>query len=189
MKRLQSLKFLFFSVIFIACFASCTPDETYSRTEVSNISVKLKSTIGDLNKVYVEIEDVQLKVKEDDNATNAWISLNAVNTGTYNIFDFREHSELELVDNFEIESTYIYEIRLVLGDNSFIDLNNTLYSLDILNLGNAIPSNLVKIELLPNRLYDFIINIDIDESVSFNEDENMMVLNPKLYTEIRQLRY
>ncbi len=94
-----------------------------------------------------------------------------------------------MVDNFEIESTYIYEIRLVLGNNNFIDLNNTLHSLDVSTLGNATPSNLVRTELVKHRFYDFVIDIDIDESVSFNEDENMMVLNPKLYTEIRQIQY
>ena len=84
---------------------------------------------------------MQLRVKEDDNASNAWISLNAINSGTYNIYDLNEDSELLLADNFEIESTHIYEIRLVLGDNNFIDLNNILYSLDVTDTGNSKPSN------------------------------------------------
>ncbi len=96
---------------------------------------------------------------------------------------------MQLVDDFQIESTYIYEIRLVLGDNNSIDLDNILHSLDVINLGNARPSNLVRTELVKNRFYDFIIDIDIDKSISYNEDENMMILNPKLYTEIRQIQY
>ena len=78
---------------------------------------------------------------------------------------------------------------MVLGNNNFIDLNNILYSLDVTNSGNALPSNLVRTELVKNRFYEFVIDIDIDKSVNFNEDENMMVLNPKLYTEIRQIQY
>jgi hypothetical protein len=74
----------------------------------------------------------------------------------------------------------------VLGGNNFIDLNNALYTLDVFGSGSATPSNLVKIELMPNHLYDFVIDIDIDKSVSFNEVENTMVFNPRLYTEIRQ---
>jgi hypothetical protein len=94
-----------------------------------------------------------------------------------------------LVDNLKIGSGYIYEIRLVLGDNNFIDLEDTLHRLDVSNLGNASPSNLLRTELVKDRFYDFVIEIDIDKSVSFNEDENMMVLNPKIYTEIRQIQY
>ncbi|WP_296380284.1 DUF4382 domain-containing protein [Winogradskyella sp.] len=189
MKHLQPIKSLVFTLIILVCFTSCTKDNVNADNNLTAITVKLKSTTGELDKVYVEIEDVQLRVKENGSTSNAWVSLNAINSGTYNVYDLIEDSELLLADNFEIESTYIYEIRLVLGDNNFIDLNNTLHSLDVSNLGNATPSNLVRTELVKNRFYDFIIDIDIDKSVSYNEDESMMILNPKLYTEIRQIQY
>ena len=186
MKHLQPMKSLFFTLIILVCFTSCTIDDTSSDRQIAGINVQLKSTAGEFNKVFVEIEDVQLKVKQDGNAPNAWISLNTINRGTYNLFDLRDDSELLLVDSFEMKATYVYGIRLVLGDNNFIDLNNTLYSLDITNLGNSTPSNLVKMELVPNRIYDFVIDIDIDKSLSFNEDQNMMILDLELYTAITQ---
>jgi len=189
MKYLQPIKSFFFTLVILACFTSCTKDDLNEDRNFSSVSVKLKSTTGELDKVYLEIEDVQLRVKEDGNLANAWLSLNAINKGTHNAYDLKEDSELQLVDGFQIESTYIYEIRLVLGDNNFIDLDNILHSLDVTNLGNATPSNLVRTELVKNRFYDFIIDIDIDKSISYNEDENMMILNPKLYTEIRQIQY
>jgi hypothetical protein len=189
MKHLQPIKSLFFTLITLVCLTSCTKDDVSADSNLAVVSVKLKSSTGELDKVFIEIEDVQLRVKDNFDTANAWLSLNAINKGTYNAYDLREESKLLLVDNLEIESTYIYEIRLVLGNNNFIDLNNTLHSLDVSTLGNATPSNLVRTELVKNRLYHFVIDIDIDKSVSFNEDENMMVLNPKLYTEIRQIQY
>lgn len=186
MKHLLPIKSLFFSLIILVCFASCTKDDVNADNQLVGITVKLKSTAGQFNKVFIEIEDVQLKIIEDDNTSNAWLSLKTINKGTYNIFDLRDDSELILVDNFEIKPTYIYEIRLVLGDNNFMDLNNTLYSLDVTDSGSSKPSNLVKIDLNPNHIYNFVIDIDIDKSISFNEDENMMILNPKIYTEITQ---
>ena len=189
MKHLHPIKSLFFTLITLVCLTSCTKDDVSKDSNLAVVSVKLKSSTGELDKVYIEIEDVQLRVKDNFDTANAWVSLNAINKGTYNVYDLRGESELLLVDNFEIESTYIYEIRLVLGNNNFIDLNNTLHSLDVSTLGNATPSNLVRTELVKHRFYDFVIDIDIDKSVSFNEDENMMVLNPKLYTEIRQIQY
>ncbi|WP_400075407.1 DUF4382 domain-containing protein [Winogradskyella sp. R77965] len=186
MKHLQPIKSLFFSLIIAACFTSCTTEDIRSGNQLSGINVKLKSTVGEFDKVYLEFKDVQLKVKEDDNAPNAWISLNAINQGTYNIFDFRNDSELLLVDNFEMQATYIYEIRLVLGDNNFIDINNTLYSFDVTDLGNLKPSNLVQLELAATHTYDFEIDIDIDNSINFDEDEDTMILSPEIYTEIRK---
>lgn len=189
MKHLQSIKSFYFTLIILACFTSCSKDEIGADVNLTSITVKLKSTLGELDKVYIEIEDVQFRVNENANVSDAWMSLNTINQGTYNLFDLREDSQLLLVDNFDIESTYIYEVRLVLGDNNFIDLNNVLHSLDVTDLGNATPSNLVRTQLKKNRHYDFIIDLDIDKSVSFNENENIMVLNPKLYTAIRQIEY
>lgn len=186
MKYLQPMKSLFFTLIILVCFTSCTIEDNRADGQLAGINVQLKSTAGEFNKVFVEIEDVQLKVNQDGNAPNAWVSLNTINRGTYNLFDLRDDSELLLVDSFEMKATYVYGIRLVLGDNNFIDLNNTLHSLDITNLGNSTPSNLVKMELVPNRIYDFMIDIDIDKSLSFNEDQNMMILDLQLYTAITQ---
>jgi hypothetical protein len=189
MKLLQPIKSIVFALAILVCFTSCTKDDINEDSNLSAVSVKLKSSTGLLTNVFLEIEDVQLRVKDNENAPQAWTSLNAINKGTYNACDLKENSELLLVDNFEIESSYIYEIRLVLGDNNFIDLDDTLHSLDVSNLGKATASNSLKTELVKHRFYDFVIAIDIDESVSYNEDENMMVLNPKIYTEIRQVQY
>lgn len=189
MKHLQSAKLIILSLMVLASLTSCSKDEINTDGQVAGITVKLKSSTSAFKSLFLEIEDVQIKVKEDGNLPNAWISLNAINTGAHNVSDLKEHSELLLVDFFEIKSTYIHEIRLVLGENNFIDINKTLYSLDVKESGNAKPSNLVKTELLANRIYDFIIDINISESISFNDDESMMILNPKLYTEIRQFQY
>lgn len=189
MKSLQTIKSVVFAVIILVCFTSCSKDDINTDAQFAGVSVKLKSTVGELEKVYIEVESVQLRVKENAEALDAWVTLNTINEGAQKTSDLIENSELLLVDGFEIKATSIYEIRLVLGDNNFVDLNNVLYSLDITEAGNAAPSSLVQSELLANHFYDFTIDIDIDESVSFDEAENMMVLNPKLYTELRQTKY
>jgi hypothetical protein len=188
MKHLQAIKPLFFSFLFLVCFASCSKEDL-NNVDVTSITVNLKSTTAEHDKVFIDIEDVQFKIKENGNETDAWLSLNTINQGTHNACDLNEDSVLMLVDHIEIESTFIHEIRLVLGDNNFIDVNGLLMSLDVTSLGNATPSNLIRTQLQSNRSYEFIIDIDIDESISFNEDENMMVLIPKLYTAIRQHEY
>ena len=189
MKLLQPIKSIVFTLAILASLTSCTKEDINEESNLSAVSVKLKSSIGELEKVYIEIEDVQLRVKDNGNTPNAWLSLNAMNKGTYNACDLKVDSELLLVDNFEIESGFIYEIRLVLGDNNFIDLNDTLHSLDVSTLGSTTGSNAVKTELVKHHFYDFVIDLDIDKSVSFNEDENIMVLTPKIYSEIRQIQY
>lgn len=189
MKHLQITKAIFFFLMMSFCLSSCSKEDLNENKELTSITVKFKSTVGELQNVFIEIKDVQLRIKSNENAPNAWISLNTINHGAINTSILNEGSELLLVDTFQIESTDLYEIRLVLGNNNFININNTLHSLDINNLGNSKPSNLLETDLEPNRFYNFIIDIDLDRSVSFNEAENMMILNPFLYTAIRQFHY
>jgi len=186
MKYLHGIKFIAFSIIILLSATSCSKEELGRDRDFAGITVSLKSSAGNLNKVFIDIEDVQVKVKEDGSLPSSWISLSTINTGTHNVSNLRGDSELLLVDHFEIRPTYIYEIRLVLGDNNFIDVNETLVNLDVTEIGNATPSNLVSSQFEGNHIYQLVINLDIDESISLNEGENMMILNPKLYTEIRK---
>jgi len=186
MSYLQTVKSFFFIIIILVCSISCTKESMRSGEQLASVTVKLKSTTGNYSNVFIDIKDVQLKVNEDEAGENVWLSLNTINTGTYNLFDLSGDSGLLLVNNFELKPTYIYEIRLVLGENNFIDINNVLYHFDVTDLGHLKPSNLVELKLTSNYIYDFEIDIDIDESVSFNETQNTMILDPEIYTEIRK---
>ena len=189
MKHLQLINSFFLILILSISLVSCTADDLNVNENVTSITVKLKSTTGELNKVFIDLEDVELKVQKAGDVSGTWISLNAINQGVYNTWDLREDNPLLLVDDVEIEANYVYEIRLVLGDNNFMNINNVLHSLDVSSLGNAVPSNLIGTQLNSKRRYDVVIDIDIDKSVSYNEDQNLMVLTPKLYTAIRQIEY
>lgn len=185
MKQFIILKNFVFLVLVLS-FTSCTKDNIDDLNNATHITVKLKSSNQSSSKVYLDIEEVQIRKSENAENSKAWLSLNTVNQGVFNVTDFKEDNALLLVDDFEVEATYVYEIRLVLGENNFMNINNVLHSLDI---GNAKPSNLIETQLNSKRRYDMVIDIDLGESVSYDQEENIMTLNPKLYTAIRQLEY
>lgn len=186
MKHLQRIQIIIITLVLSISFSSCSKDDLDRDGNKAAISVTLKSDFSTYNNVYFDIEDVQVRVKEDASLANAWVSLNTINIGTHNVSELISDSELLLVDHFEVSPTFIYEVRLVLGDNNFININDTLVSLNIESNGNNTPSNLIKRDFEASYFYQLEIHVDLDESVSFNEEENMMVLNPKLYTEIRK---
>ncbi len=188
MKYYQPLKNLLIVLFISTCFTNCSKEDIDIAENVTSMTVKLKSTSQSHDKVYFDIQDVQLKINNEEDPSS-WLSLNALNTGVHDVCTLDENTPLLLVDDLEIEAHYVYEIRLVLGENNFMDINNVLHSLDVANSGNATPSNLIKSQLNPMRRYDVVIEIDVDASISQNEDENTMVLNPKIYTAIRQIEY
>ena len=140
MKYCQPLLNLLIVVLLSTSFTNCSKDEINPEENVAHITVKLKSTAQTLNKVYLDIEDVQLKILEDDGASN-WLSLNAINTGVHNATDLSEDNTLLLVDDLEIEANYVEKIRLVLGDGNFM---NTL----------KIEGNMSQIKYLGTSFFD-----------------------------------
>lgn len=185
MKQFQLIKTLFFLMLIFTA-TSCSKEDIEDNSKATHISVKLKSSNQSLSKVYLDIEDVEIRTAEKPNTTSSWKSLNTINQGVFNVSDLKEDKTLLLVDDFEVEATYVYEIRLVLGDNNFMDISNVLYSLD---LANATPSNLIETQLNPKRRYDMVIDIDLDKSLSYSQEAGVVVLSPKLYTAIRQIEY
>ena len=188
MNYFQPLKNLFLVVLLSACFTNCSKEDIGTEDNLARMSVRLKHTSQTVNHVFLDIRDVQLKLQEVNGSSN-WQSLNAINTGVHNVNNFDADNALLLVDNVDIEAGYAHEIRLVLGDGNFINVNNVLHYLDVSNLGADTPSNLINSQLNPQGHYDLLIDLDIDASVSHNEHENTMVFNPKIYTAIRQIEY
>ncbi|NRR91240.1 DUF4382 domain-containing protein [Winogradskyella undariae] len=188
MKHLHLTKLFAFAFIILLSITSCSQDEL-SDGELSGITVSLKTTSNDTNAVFLEIEDVQVRIGKDASLASSWTSLETINSGIHNVSDLNGDLELMLVNQSEMSSTYIYEIRLVLGDNNFLNMNETLVSLDVTGEGCKTPSNIIETEFNANHFYNVIINLDLDESVSFDENESMMTFKPKSYTEIRQIEY
>ncbi len=182
MKSMKPIKYFVLFLIISLSFSSCTKDDLGRSENKAAISVSLKSTTDELSKVFLDIEDVQIRV--DNNSSNSWVSLNAINTGTHNISDLAADTELLLVDHIEIDPSYIYEIKLVLGDTNFMDINNVIINLEVDE--NTIASNLVQREFEGNHIYQVILELDLDQSVQFNSEENTLILDPKLQTEIRK---
>jgi len=162
MKHLKFIKLFVLVCLVFFSFTSCSKEEFGRKQDLTGITVSLKSNSGELNKVFLDIKDIQLKILEDDNSPRAWMSLNTINTGSHNVCEFRGESELLLVNHYEIEPTYIYEIRLVLGDNNFINVNDTLVHLNVSEAENANTSNLVQKVFEGNNIYQLLINVDID---------------------------
>ncbi|NRD18796.1 DUF4382 domain-containing protein [Winogradskyella eckloniae] len=182
MKHIQSIKSVVLFLVILVSMTSCTTEDLGRSGNKAAVSVSLRSTSTDVSEVFLDIEDVQLKVGQSP--SESWISLNAINTGTHNISDLTEASALLLVDHIEIDPTYINEVKLVLGDNNFMNINNVLVNLE--RDESTIASNLVQRAFEGSYIYQLIIDIDIDQSIEFNEATNAMVLNPKLQTEIRK---
>lgn len=178
------LKTLFFGIFTLLLLNSCSKEEESSYIENSLVNVNLAGTQTQLNRFNLEILEVQLKVLEDETDPNAWLSLNTINTGIHDLTKFTDNESIALVDFELVPTEFIYEIKLVFGDGNSVVKNHVEYAIDVESeYGNA-SVNVLEKQLVENKLYEFTIELDIDESIHFSS-QNEAKLKPKTSTLLR----
>jgi len=185
MKFLSNYKVILSSVLFLFLLSSCSNElETETYENSSLVTVKVQGTQSTLSKANIEILDVQFRVEEDETDPNAWISLNPVNIGIHDFTKITNDQVVTFVDFEEVPSKYIYSIRLVLGDHNTVVKNGVEYDLNMDSEYENASVNSVEKQLIANNLYDFVIELDVDESIKISS-EGQADFNPKMNTMMR----
>lgn len=177
-------KTLLISLLAIVFLTSCSKEVESTPLESSLVTVKLVGTDTQLSRFNLEILEVQLRVLEDETDPNAWISLNTINTGVHDLTDFSGNHVLTLVDFEQVPAEFIYNIKIVIGDDNNVVKNNMVYDVDVESeYGNA-SVNVLEKQLVENKLYEFTVEMNIDESLHFSSG-NEVKLDPKTNTLMR----
>lgn len=185
MKLITSNKIAILGFLAFILMNSCSDE---SETEIfensSLVSVRLQAVQSTFSQVNIDIQEVQFRVLEDENDPNAWKSLNTINSGIHDLTQFANNNTVVLVDYDEVPSEYIYSIRLILGDQNSAVKNGITYELDMSPDCEYESVNMVEKQLISNKLYDFIVEIDIDNSIQLT-NEGQAELDPKMNTLLR----
>ncbi|MEZ4801367.1 MAG: DUF4382 domain-containing protein [Gelidibacter sp.] len=178
---MKFFKQLMLLTLIVFTFFCCSDDDSSSSVDgTSQISIKLMDAPGDYDHVYVDIQDVMVKVNDASDDDGSWVSLNAINTGVYDLLELTGGVNVLLVDDFEVLSGTLNQIRLVLGDDNSIVIDGVTYPL---NTPSAQQSGLkiqVNETLLPNIGYTFLLDFDVDESIVVAGNSGNINLKPVL---------
>ncbi len=176
---MNNLKKLALVCILSFAFVSCGNDDSSSPAQGnSQISVKLMDAPGDFEHVYIDVVDVMVKVNDASDDESSWQSLNAINTGIYDLLELTGGVNVLLVDDFEVLSGTLNQIRLVLGENNSVVIDGETFPL---NTPSAQQSGLkiqVNTTLLPNIAYTFLLDFDVDESIVLAGNSGNINLKP-----------
>ena len=80
-------------------------------------------------------------------------------------------------------SSHVYKVKLVLGDDNAMVMDNVLYAIDTPSTNNKDSVNVVDRSLAANKSYEFTLQFELDSSIDV--DGMDVVLNPKMNTEMR----
>jgi hypothetical protein len=185
MKITRNFKILVIGLLTLFLMTSCSNElETETFENSSLITVKLQGVPSVYSEANLEVIDVKIRVLEDELDPEAWVSLNPVNTGIHDLTKITDDTVVTLVDFEEIPSEFIYNIKLVFGDDNSVVENGLEYVLDINAACNNSSINVVEKQLISNKVYDFVLVFDTDNSIEMSS-EGHANLNPKMSTEMR----
>ena len=186
MNVIKNLKITLFSILLLS-FLGCENknDEMTTSGVQPTITVKLVDAPGEFKAVNVEVVDVMIKMDDDSDDENGWMSLNAQNE-TVNLLDFTGGITKVLVDKFPIPVGTLSQMRLVLGDGNTIVIENDQEVDEEFGLKtpSAQQSGLklkVNSVIEPGYAYDFILDFDVEKSIVMAGNSSNIILKPVLY--------
>ena len=188
MNLLKNFRLIFLMALGLSVLSCSDDDNGTPQDGMASISVKLVDGPGDYDNVFVEVEEVLIKMSDDDNEQgnddsdgnddDGWISLNAINTGVVDLLDLTGGVNILLVDDFEVLAGELEEIRLVLGDDNTIVMDGETFAL---KTPSAQQSGLkIKVDetLQAGFGYTFILDFDVDKSIVNAGNSDNIILKP-----------
>lgn len=151
-------------------FISCSEDDSESSQEGSaNLTVRMTDAPGDYDAVYIDVQDVRVKMEteaefEGEVDSEGWVSLDNVETGVYDLLTLTGGVTQLLVDA-DVPAGYVSEIRLVLGTENSVTVDGEKKPL---NTPSAQQSGLklkVNQDLEAGENYAYLLDFDVDESI------------------------
>lgn len=152
---MRSLKIIILAIAVSTLWMSCQKDNTSGTTKVS---VRLTDAPGNFQQVNVDITGVVFKMNNDSS-----VSLN-VTAGIYNLLDFVNGIDV-LIASAEVESGTLSQVRLILGPNNTVMVDDMVYPL---STPSAMQSGLklnVNSELTSGVDYNLLLDFDANQSI------------------------
>ncbi len=160
------MKKIFFALIpcaFLA-FASCSKSNSSSSANGnSSMSVYLVDGPAAYDKVYLDIQSVQVKATTDA-SENDWQTLTIPRTGIYNLLNFKNGLDT-ILGTMQLPAGHISQIRLILGSNNSIVLNGTSYPLTTPSAQQSGLKLLINADIVAGVDYKIWIDFDAARSI------------------------
>ena len=155
---MKKLNFLFAILIPLSIvFYACDDQEAGN----ARIVVKLTDAPADYQEVNIDIQSVEVNAQNDN---SGWNSLDNINPGVYNILELTNGLSVVLADA-EIPAGYISQLRLILGDNNTLKLDDVMHDLSTPSAQQSGVKLQINTTLMAGITYEILLDFDAARSV------------------------
>ena len=175
--RMKKFTGFLMAILAVTVLFSCSNDDSNGDGS-ARVKVRMTDAPGDYKAVFVNVVDVMIKSDASATEEDGWVSLAGVQTGMYNLLTLTG-GVTQLLADAEVEAGYLSEIRLVLGGDNYLILNDD--SRQELSTPSAQQSGLkIKVdqELEAGEEYEFLLDFDVDKSIVSAGNSGGFILKP-----------
>jgi hypothetical protein len=165
-------------------FFSCKKNENNNNAVnlPATFTVKLVDAPVAYDKVFIDIQDIQVKASIDNNDTG-WKSLTISRKGVYNILDFKNGLDT-ILGTTSLPAGNVSQIRLVLGSNNQVVYKGVRSNMTTPSSQQSGLKLLINASLLAGVDYVYWIDFDASKSI-IHTGANNFILKPviKVFTQ------
>ena len=155
MKKLNLLFILSVTIIMMACNDSET---------TSSVIVSLTDSPGDYEKVYIDLQSVQVHVNSEAEDQDAgWQTLDS-NAGVYDLLELTNGVSTVIADD-QFPTGRISQMRLVLGENNSVVVDGEEHALNVPSGSESGLKIQINADLVAGITYSVLVDFDAAKSV------------------------
>lgn len=129
----------------------------------SSMSVYLVDGPAAYDKLYIDVQSIQVKAATDASENN-WLTIPLARPGIYNLLDFKNGLDT-LMGTLQLPAGHISQLRLVLGSNNSVVINGSTYPLTTPSAQQSGLKLAINADLLDGINYKIWIDFDAARSV------------------------
>jgi hypothetical protein len=159
MKMRNTLLLLTFVAISSLLFYSCSKTDSSAK---ARMKVYLTDDPGNYQAVLIDIKDVKVNFSND--TASGWVSLPNVQAGTYDLLTLVNNKDTLLADA-QIQTGRIQQIRLILGSENFVKVNDQIIKLETPSAQQSGLKINIHQEVTEGVLYKLTLDFDVAKSI------------------------
>lgn len=168
----------------IITLTSCQRDASSSTSSNrGRLQVYLTDDPGNYQEVIIDVRDIRINYSSD--TANGWQSLANVATGAYDILKLVNDHDTLLADA-ELNPGRIEQIRLVLGPNNYVKVNNQTYPLETPSAQQSGLKLNIHQDVTAGILYKLLLDFDAARSI-VKTGNNKYMLKPVIRTTLQAI--
>ncbi|MBT32978.1 MAG: hypothetical protein CMO01_25245 [Thalassobius sp.] len=160
MNKFRILKATLLCTISLLFFASCDDENDQN----AKIQVSLIDAPADYEAVWIDIEDVQINVNDDEDDESGWQSLEGSELGVYDLLTLTNGEEAFLGE-IELPAGKISQIRLILGDGNELTIDGSNVDLKVPSGSQSGLKLNIHQEVEGGITYKLVIDFDAAKSI------------------------